>query len=287
VTALYPIEIGDQIETYQIVGSYPGGGYRAIDVTDHTRVHLEIGVANNWRTRVLQLLRTSSIAGSLGHPGVARIHGRGVLPDRRPWVASELAEGVPLCEVFARRLLAVDEAVALVRDLADIAAHAHVHHVVHGAIDPRVVLLCTGDRRSPIQLRGWSELRSPGIVDVAPPFTAFTAPELAHGPIDGKVDVFSIGAIAYRGLTGRFPGAITPELVAGVPGVVGALVISMLAHDPAQRPTALQVVATASKLCDHAPSPRFARRRWTPAPVSALDCAADALDELSARRLEV
>jgi hypothetical protein len=53
--------------------------------------------------------------------------------------------------------------------------------------------------------------------------------------------------LAYRALTGRFPGRHT-ELVAGVPGVVSSLVVRMLAREPAARPDAASLHATTAEL---------------------------------------
>lgn len=260
--------IGNHVATYRIIGTYPHAGYRAIDLVDGTRVHLDLADAHTWRETTIQHLRAASIVGSLDHPGIARIHGRGVLPDLRPYVASELADGIPLCDVLARRALAVDETVALVRDLCEIAAHAHARRIVHGAIHAHRVVLRTGETPFPIQLGGWADL------------------ELAGDAADGKRDVHAIGALAYRGLTGRDPGAHAPELVAGVPGPVSALVVRMLADDPARRPSALAALGEAAQLTgDRVLSgPRFARPRWTPLPLPDGERIATIGDLAAARR---
>jgi serine/threonine protein kinase len=287
MTELYPIEAGDQVGIYRVLGSYPQGGYRAVDLVDGTRIHLEISPSEDWRDRSIQLLRAASIVGSLEHPGIARIHGRGVLPDRCPWVASELAEGVPLCELLSRRQLAVDETIAMVRDLAEIVAHAHARRVIHGAIRPHLIVFRTGERAFPLQLGGWGDLRSHGISDASKPMlSAYTAPELGHGIADGRADVYSIGALAYRALTGRHPGMISSELVANLPVNVSTLVVGMLAIDPAQRMTAIEVICEATKLCGDRVHgrPRFGRPRWTPPPLPDSERVANITDFAAARR---
>jgi serine/threonine protein kinase len=257
---------GDQIGTYRLIGPYPGGGFRAVHVALYDRVHLDVReLCDDWRQRAVQVLRASTLLAALDHPGIARIVGRGLLPDRRPWVASELADGVVLSELLARRVLAVDETVALVRDLAAIAIHVHAKGLVHGAIHPHAIVMRTGDRAFPIQLGAWGELRAAGTdADDAIPLTPYAAPESRFGC---AADIYSIGMLAYRGLTGRFPSSPI-ELVAGVPGAVSALIVSMLACDPAARPDAAKVHATTLQLTGDRllSGPRFARPRWTPAP---------------------
>jgi hypothetical protein len=80
--------------------------------------------------------------------------------------------------------------------------------------------------------------------------------------------VFSLGAIAYRSLTGSYPSAVAPELIAGVPTKLSALICRMLAPDPDHRPSADEVNESALALSGDRvrTTPRFTRPRWTPAP---------------------
>lgn len=237
------LAIGDRVGAYRLISPHPGGGWRA--VAKHRRVHLEIDDTGDWRTSAVAAMRLASQVSMLEHPGVAKIIDRGVLPDHRPWIATELAEGMPLGEIMSRRALAVDETLELVRDLASILAHLHERGLVHDAVKPHAITMRTGARSFPIQLGSWRELRTG----------------------DGSSDIHALGVLAYRAVTGRFPGLHVPELVPGVPGGVGALIVKMLSADPDDRPTSGEVMFVVGELSgDRALSgPRFARR-WTPAP---------------------
>jgi eukaryotic-like serine/threonine-protein kinase len=272
--------IGETVGRYRITAAYPHSGWRALDITDCTRVHLDVADpdCDDWRDRAIQHLRATSIVASLTHPGVAQIHGRGVLRVHRPYVASSLAEGVPLAEIIARRTITIDEASMLLRDLAEVAAHAHAHGILHGSIRPHLVVLRTGDKPFSIQLGGWADLCAPGpIVDMPPELTAYMAPELVHGvgQIDGAIDVYAIAAIVYRSLTNKFPGMLPPEQVDNVPPALSSLIVRMLATDAAERPTAQDVL--------HLGLGRRSRPRWTPAPLPDSEGVADILDLAAAR----
>ncbi len=252
---------GDHVGTYRIIGTHPGGGYRAVDggmpsrpaPGRPARVRIEVAEhALDWRARAVQLLRASSLLSGFDHPGIAQIVGRGVLSDPanpRPWVASELADGVPLSEILARRTLAVDETLDLVRDIASILSQVHDRGLAHDALQAHAITMRTGARDFPLQLGGWSELRA----DAEPV---------------GAGDIHALGVLAFRALTGKSPGLQPPELIAGVPGVAGALIIRMLAIDPEARPDAADVARDVAVLTGNRAlsGPRFARPRWTPQP---------------------
>lgn len=237
------LAIGDRVGPYRLIAPHPGGGWRAV-AADH-RVHLEIDDSGDWRTSAVAAMRLASQVAALEHPGVAKIVDRGVLPDHRAWIATEHADGMLVSEIMGRRALAVDETLELIRDLASILAHLHERGLAHDAVKPHAITIRTGARSFPIQLGAWRELRSG----------------------DGSSDIHALGILAYRAVTGRFPGLHVPELVPGVPGGVGALIVNMLAADPDDRPTTGEVLFVVGELSgDRALSgPRFTRR-WTPAP---------------------
>ncbi len=238
------LAIGDRIGPYRLFGTHPGGGFRGI--ADRARVRIEIIETADWRTSAVELMRLGAQVASLDHPGIARIVDRGVLADHRPWIATELADGVPLSEIMQRRPLAVDETLELIRDVASILCHLHERGLVHDAIQPHAIVMRTGTRAFPIQLGSWSGLRNG----------------------NGSEDVHALGVLAYRAITGRFPGLHVPELVPGVSGAVSSLIVRMLAADPEERPDAAEILADVASLTgDRALSgPRFARPRWTPQP---------------------
>jgi serine/threonine-protein kinase len=237
------LAIGDRVGSYRVIAAHPAGGFRA--ASDKARVHLELGDAVDWRVSAVSFMRLTSQVAALEHPGIAKIVDRGVI-DHRPWIATEHADGMLLSDVMARRVLAVDETLDLVRDLASILMHLHERGLVHDGVKPQAITLRTGARPFPIQLGSWRELRNG----------------------NGAEDVHALGVLAYRAITGRFPGLAVPELVPGIPGGVSALIVGMLAADPEARPTAAAVFAEVARLCGDRSltGPRFARPRWTPQP---------------------
>ncbi|HET9987352.1 MAG TPA: hypothetical protein VFQ65_02510, partial [Kofleriaceae bacterium] len=193
----------------------------------------------------VRFVRAQAMLEPLSHPGLAQILDHGTLWDERPWVASQRPHGAALSELFAQGRLTHDEASALVRGAAGVLAYAHAHSIVHGHLRPHQIIVIDDDPLAtvPISIGGWASLRSPGIPAFGDPpaINVYVAPEHLHGPIDRRADLYTLGAIAYRGLTGVFPDVARDLLGTGDP--LGAIVDAMLSPDPRDRPTADEVYA--------------------------------------------
>jgi eukaryotic-like serine/threonine-protein kinase len=209
---------------------------------------------------VVQTLREACILEAIAHPGVPVVYESGMLRDRRPWFAFELIRGMTLEEHLAAGPLEIPDVAALLRDLVDVLEHAHRRGVIHRGLRPDRVMI-TLERRYPLCIPDWSEAmahdattRLPQAWDGAGHYIApELAHQLAHGTqehVDDRVDMFALGAIAYRALTGRLPFDGQPEparyvpvsqLRADAPPELAVLVDSLLAFDRFDRPSAFEL----------------------------------------------
>lgn len=249
-----------ELAGYRITSRTTDGRHRAIHRWTGRRVEIEVGVEDD----TAAIVRAAAALDSIDHPGVARILGHGVLATGETWRAVELPEGIALADVMLRRRLAAGEIIALLRDAADVLAAAHRASVVHCALRPDAIYFGTGSHHPPVIVGAWGAMRAPGRsagedVDLS----VYAAPELGRR-FDGRADLYSLGVIAYRAFTGRFPEADVVH-VAGAPEPLSRLLVRMLAADPERRPSAPEVRLLAGRMLepDRVTAPR-ARTRWTP-----------------------
>ena len=143
------------------------------------------------------------------HPSIARLIDSGI-DDARAWIAIEFVRGEPI-DVYCRNHdLPLRSIVELLAELADAVAAAHAMLVIHSDIKPANVLVNTEGRAKLIDFGISTALRDAGnraeaTVNSARLFTPhYAAPEQVRGePVTAATDVFGLGALAYRLLSGR------------------------------------------------------------------------------------
>ncbi|ACV10633.1 serine/threonine protein kinase [Halorhabdus utahensis DSM 12940] len=143
------------------------------------------------------------------HPNIATVHDWNATP--QPWAATDLYE-----TTLADRVTPVDPSVAISIgiDIADALAHAHRHGVIHGGLDPRTIGLpgitdeqATGSGAALINV-GLLEVYRFHVTPASCLDPRYAAPEYydrQFGRIDHTTDVYHLGAVLYRLLTGRPP----------------------------------------------------------------------------------
>ena len=239
----------------------------------------------------------------LEHPAIARLIDVGVKDDEG-WIALELVRGCAIDEYCEKHQLDIRQRVKLLAVISGAVASAHRLLVVHRDIKPTNVLVDEEGHPKLIDfgiaaaLTSDQAIREPTL-DVRRLFTPnYAAPEQVNGDaVSVATDVFSLGALGYRILSGRAPFAeaaspvsyllaVTqqdvpaPSRVAvtackdesrsrGLRGDLDAILMKALARDPAQRYLgALDLQADLHRYLDglpvsaHAPSPGYRLRKF-------------------------
>jgi predicted ATPase len=147
----------------------------------------------------------------LDHPNVIRTLAAGWdATTGTPWIAFELLEGTSLEALLERRsVLPPAELVPILEGICAGVGAAHAQGIVHRDLKPANVFLC-GDGRVKVLDFGIALVTSAARVTMDAQVLgtlAYLAPEQARGErnLDGRADVWAIGALAYEALLGRVP----------------------------------------------------------------------------------
>jgi serine/threonine protein kinase len=189
-----------------------------------------------------------------------------------PFIKMPLLRGESLEAALKRApRLPAAEVARVGRQVAEGLTAAHEAGLIHRDIKPGNVWLAGNRRRVKILDFGLARevKRQPAPGE---PVTAvgtvvgtpyYMSPEQAQGlPVDHRADLFSLGVVLYEMATGRLPftgptpvavmaaltaGRPTPpaELAPGLPPALNALILRLLAQDPADRPPTARAVAAA------------------------------------------
>ena len=206
------------------------------------------------------------VLAELEHPGILCYVAHGIMAAEDPYLVTEWLEGESLAERLNRQALTIAETVTLGLGVARALAAAHQKGILHRDLKPSNLFL-VGGQVSAVKILDFGIARR----TEGPRFTltgaivgtpGYMAPEQARGSrdIDVRVDVFSLGCVLFKCLTGRQPFAgkhmlavmmkilldevpRARELNAAVPEALDGLVIRMLAKAPENRPGDAAAVA--------------------------------------------
>jgi eukaryotic-like serine/threonine-protein kinase len=162
-----------------------------------------------------RFLREAKAAGALAHPSIVTIYDVGEA-DGFPYIAMELLAGEPLDQVLAREgKFSDDRVLTIAAQLASALSYAHLSGVVHRDIKPSNIMLARDGRSIKILDFGIARLAEAeaahannehlrtqiGQVLGTP---RYMSPEQALGHVvDGRSDLFSVGAVLYELITGK------------------------------------------------------------------------------------
>ncbi|MEH0969527.1 serine/threonine-protein kinase [Micromonospora sp. CPCC 205546] len=204
-------------------------------------------------------------AARLCHPNITNVYDYGESEQvglTVPYVVMELVDGESLTGRLRRGSLPWREAVTIGAEVTSALATAHGRGVVHRDVTPgNVMLTATGVKVVDFgisALVGEKEKGPDGALLGTP---AYLAPErLDNGQVSPATDVYAVGLLLYRMLTGRLPWQAStttqmlrahmynePEPMPPVPGLpdeVRELVSRCLAKRPGDRPATTEVART-------------------------------------------
>ncbi len=155
-----------------------------------------------------RFLKEARAAGGLSHPGIVTIYDADTDPETgEPYLAMEWVDGSSLRALLAGEgRLAIGTALSLAGQAARALDHAHRQSVVHRDVKPANLLL-SGNGTVKVADFGIAKLVFAGDVTGAGRILGsphYMSPEQVRGdPVDGRSDLFALGAVLYECLTGE------------------------------------------------------------------------------------
>ena len=207
--------------------------------------------------------REVQLSSQLSHPNTVVIHDYGHTPEGIFYYAMELIEGATLEQVIhATGPMPSCRVVHVLHGVAGALAEAHERGLVHRDIKPANILLGPRGGEPDVvkvldfglvrSVRAAAELTNAGVLMGTP---LYMSPEAIKSPerVDGRGDLYALGAVAYYLLSGRHvfeaetaieicakhlhdPPAPLAGRVPDLDGELAKLVLACLAKEPAGRP---------------------------------------------------
>lgn len=261
--------IGTELSHYRIdkliARGQSGVVFQAHDTRDDKTVALKVlpDLAENEQD-MQRFIRTLKTMMPLHHPNLIRIYLAGKT-GRNCWVAMEWIEGESLTDVIRRigvaGMLDWRHALRTAIHIGRALQFAHEHNIIHRNVTPTNIMIRSSDK---VALLGDLMLAKAIEGSLVQKVTrrgellgnlAYMAPERTKGDdseIDGRSDLYGLGATAYALLTGRppFTGKTLAETIQkirtevpvrpkksqmGIPDLFEGVVMKLLAKEPSER----------------------------------------------------
>lgn len=211
-----------------------GAVYLAEDITLGRNVAIKFLTSTTAEYRA-RFLREARAVSALTHPNIATVFDYGETAEDQPYIVMELVKGQPLSDKLREGSLPLREAVRIVSAIAEGLGEAHHQGVVHRDVKPSNVVITERGQVKVLDFGLVKQIYEESGADGGPntPTLAgartrsdvivgtplYLSPEQATAKkVDGRSDLFALGAVLYECITGRsaFAGGSVIEIGAQV-----------------------------------------------------------------------
>ncbi len=192
------------------------GGMAAVYAASHRngqRAALKILHPDFARDRVVcdRFLREAYVSNKVGHPACVRVLDDDMTEEEEPFLVMDLLEGETVREAWKRagRVMAVPQVLHIADVVLDCLAACHAIGVIHRDLKPANIFITNAGEIKVLdfgvaQMRSATSERTAAGTALGTP--AYMSPEQAMGlvdQLDGRADLFSVGAMIHALVTGQ------------------------------------------------------------------------------------
>ncbi len=205
----------------QLVRELKRGGMGSVWIADHLALNTQVAVKFmaasivDDAAAVARFAREATSAAQIKSPHVVQIHDHGVTPEGVPYMVMELLHGEDLSTRIKRvGQMPLEEAAQIVVQVCRVLSRAHRAGIVHRDIKPSNIFLIDTDGETFVKVLdfgvaklgddGGHELTTTGAMVGT---LVYMSPEqlLSARSVDHRADLWSLGVVVYRAITGELP----------------------------------------------------------------------------------
>jgi serine/threonine-protein kinase len=274
-----------QCGPYRLVRLLGEGGMGAVYLAERSDGEIQQKVAIKllhagagrpaWRDR---FLKERQLLASLNHASIAHLLDAGHTEDSGPYLVMEYVDGVPI-DVHAAGI-GLREKLTLFLRVCEGVSHAHRHLIIHRDLKPSNILVDASGQPKLLDFGIAKMLDETGdatqtVERLLTP--NYASPEQMRGANQTTAtDVYSLGAVLYKMLTGRSPRESAPGRAETLPSDIDYILRKALRNEPEERYASVEAFANdISAFLDSRPvqarsgdawyrTRKFLRRYWLP-----------------------
>jgi tetratricopeptide (TPR) repeat protein len=244
---------------YRLIHLLGRGGMGEVYLADDLRLNRKVAIKflladkSEDQAARRRLLHEAQAAAAVDHPCICAVYETGDTPDGDAYIVMQYVDGEPLSALLQRGPVPVRQALELCGQIADALSTAHHQGIIHRDLKPANVIVTKSGRPKILDLGIAKVMTSAANAETALDTGSTAAGDLVgtagymspeqvqQRPLDGRCDLFSLGALLFECLTGRraFDGSTTFETLANVLHV----------HPPAPSQLRSELTAAHDELC--------------------------------------
>ena len=278
---------------YRLVRLLGSGGMGAVYLAERTDGEIKQQVAVKllrvdehrpaWRDR---FLRERQLLANLNHPSVVHVLDAGHTEGSRPYLVMEYVEGTPI-DAYAAKI-DLRERLQLFLRVCQGVSHAHHHLIIHRDLKPSNILVDASGQPKLLDFGIAKLLDETG--DATQTLERLLTPnyaspeQLIGAPQTTATDIYSLGAVLYKLLTGAVPSNSIPpsRMNPDVPKDLDFIILKALRKEPEERYASVETFAAdIQAFLESKPvearsgnawyrTRKFLRRYWIPVAAAAL-----------------